>query len=121
MDYDFLRDITGQVHVTCSMGHEAIGHWFNEEVKGDLGLLDQVEANVCRLTGGQESWQSIGHAYTFWTDGEEVIIRANEIAFVTEELEPGLSYYDEESLSLCGREDFLQLLNHYRDFHTRNI
>lgn len=33
MDYEFLRDITGVVKVRMSMDHEAIGHWFNEEVK----------------------------------------------------------------------------------------
>src|SRR5476651_589920 len=117
MDYDFIRDISGQVNVTFSMGHEAIGHWFNQEVKGDLALLDQVEANLRRLAGGQDSWQRIGHEYTLWTDGDEVIVRANDIAFVTDELEEGLSYYDEESLSLCGSDDFLQVLTQYRDFY----
>lgn len=33
MDYEFLRDITGVVKVRMSMGHEVVGHWFNEEVK----------------------------------------------------------------------------------------
>jgi uncharacterized protein YacL (UPF0231 family) len=37
MDYEFLRDITGVVKVRMSMDHEAIGHWFNEEVKGSAG------------------------------------------------------------------------------------
>ena len=36
MDYEFLRDITGVVKVRMSMDHEAIGHWFNEEVKDNL-------------------------------------------------------------------------------------
>jgi len=27
-----------------------------------------------------------------------------------------MSYYDEESLSLCGVEDFLQVVKAYRDF-----
>lgn len=36
MDYEFLRDITGVVKVRMSMDHEAIGHWFNEEVKAIL-------------------------------------------------------------------------------------
>ena len=31
MDYEFLRDITGVVKVRMSMGHEVVGHWFNEE------------------------------------------------------------------------------------------
>ena len=33
MDYEFLRDVTGVVKVRMSMGHEVVGHWFNEEVK----------------------------------------------------------------------------------------
>jgi uncharacterized protein YacL (UPF0231 family) len=31
-------------------------------------------------------------------------------------MEEGMSYYDEESLSLCGVEDFLQVVAAYRDF-----
>ena len=43
MDYEFLRDITGVVKVRMSMGHEVVGHWFNEEVKDNLALLDEVD------------------------------------------------------------------------------
>ena len=43
MDYEFLRDITGVVKVRMAMGHEVVGHWFNEEVKENLALLDEVE------------------------------------------------------------------------------
>ncbi len=50
MDYEFLRDITGVVKVRMSMGHEAVGHWFNEEVKENLALLDEVEAAGLALT-----------------------------------------------------------------------
>ncbi len=45
MDYEFLRDITGVVKVRMSMGHEVVGHWFNEEVKENLALLDEVETH----------------------------------------------------------------------------
>jgi len=76
MDYEFLRDITGVVKVRMSMGHEAVGHWFNEEV----------------------------------------MVRANQLEFSGDEMEEGMSYYDEESLSLCGVEDFLKVVNAYRDF-----
>ncbi|WP_406701859.1 YacL family protein [Sodalis sp.] len=30
-----LRDATGQIIVKFSVGHEAIWHWLNDEVKGD--------------------------------------------------------------------------------------
>ncbi len=38
LDYEFLRDITGVVKVRMSMGHEVVGHWFNEEVKENAGF-----------------------------------------------------------------------------------
>ncbi|WP_105573603.1 protein YacL [Cronobacter sakazakii] len=116
MDYEFLRDITGMVKVRLSMGHEALGHWFNEEVKGNLALLDEVEAAARDVKGSERQWQKTGHEYTLWLDGEEVMVRANQLEFSGDEMEEGMSYYDEESLSLCGVEDFLQVVQAYRDF-----
>ena len=57
MDYEFLRDITGVVKVRMSMGHEVVGHWFNEEVKENLALLDEVEDAARTLKGSERSWQ----------------------------------------------------------------
>ncbi|CAJ0999325.1 hypothetical protein NVIRENTERO_03776 [Sodalis praecaptivus] len=46
-------------------------------------------------------------------------MRANGISIECDDLEEGLSYYDEESLSLCGSDDFLLMLKRYRQFmHT---
>jgi len=108
MDYEFLRDITGVVKVRMSMGHEVVGHWFNEEVKENLALLDEVEQAAHALKGSERSWQRAGHEYTLWMDGEEVMVRANQLEFAGDEMEEGMNYYDEESLSLCGVEDVLQ-------------
>lgn len=55
MDYEFLRDITGVVKVRMSMGHEVVGHWFNEEVKENLALLDEVEDAARTLKGSERS------------------------------------------------------------------
>lgn len=81
MDYEFLRDITGVVKVRMSMGHEVVGHWFNEEVKENLALLDEVEQAARALKGSERSWQRAGHEYTLWMDGEEVMVRANQLEF----------------------------------------
>ncbi|MGL6020757.1 MAG: protein YacL [Gibbsiella quercinecans] len=116
MDYEFLRDVTGQVMVRFSMGHEAIGHWINEEVKGDLALLDKIEAGAEQVKGSERQWQLEGHEYTLLMDGEEVMIRANQLAFEGDEMEEGMNYYDDESLSFCGVEDFLAALKAYRAF-----
>ncbi|QED70869.1 UPF0231 family protein [Escherichia coli] len=116
MDYEFLRDITGVVKVRMSMGHEVVGHWFNEEVKENLALLDEVEQAAHALKGSERSRQRAGHEYTLWMDGEEVMVRANQLEFAGDEMEDGMNYYDEESLSLCGVEDFLQVVAAYRNF-----
>ncbi|AGR57349.1 hypothetical protein A464_163 [Salmonella bongori N268-08] len=116
MDYEFLRDVTGRVLVRMSMGHEVVGHWFNEEVKENLALLDEVEQAAHALKGSERSWQRAGHEYTIWMDGEEVMVRANQLEFTGDEMEEGMNYYDEESLSLCGVEDFLQVVKAYRQF-----
>ena len=116
MDYEFLRDITGVVKVRMSMGHEVVGHWFNEEVKENLALLDEVEQAAHALKGSERSWPRAGHEYTLWMDGEEVMVRANQLEFAGDEMEEGMNYYDEESLSLCGVEDFLQVVAAYRNF-----
>ncbi|EDP8644043.1 protein YacL [Salmonella bongori] len=116
MDYEFLRDVTGRVLVRMSMGHEVVGHWFNEEVKENLSLLNEVEQAAHALKGSERSWQRAGHEYTIWMDGEEVMVRANQLEFTGDEMEEGMNYYDEESLSLCGVEDFLQVVKAYRQF-----
>ncbi|RDT45700.1 UPF0231 family protein, partial [Escherichia coli] len=53
---------------------------------------------------------------TLWMDGEEVMVRANQLEFSGDETEEGLSYYDEERLSMCGGEDFLNVVAAYREF-----
>ena len=116
MEYEFLRDVTGIVKVRMSMDHEAVGHWFNEEVKENLALLDEVEQAAQTVKGSERQWQRAGHEYTLWFDGEEVMIRANQLEFSGEEMEEGMNYYDEESLAFCGLEDFVAVIKAYRDF-----
>ena len=116
MEYEFLRDVTGIVKVRMSMGHEVVGHWFNEEVKENLALLDEVEQAAQTVKGSERQWQRAGHEYTLWFDGEEVMIRANQLEFSGEVMEEGMNYYDEESLAFCGLEDFLAVIQAYRLF-----
>lgn len=116
MEYELLRDVTGQLKMRMSMGHEAVGHWFNEEVKQDLALLTEVEQAAASLKGSERQWQRVGHEYTLWMDEEEVIIRANQLNFDGDQLEEGMSYYDEESLSFCGVDDFLRVVVAWREF-----
>ncbi|MGP2731207.1 YacL family protein, partial [Serratia marcescens] len=84
--------------------------------KGDFNLLDRIEAGAAEVKGSERQWQLEGHEYTLLMDGEEVMIRANQLEFEGDEMEEGMNYYDEESLSFCGVEDFLLVLKAYRSF-----
>ena len=81
-----------------------------------LPVVDTVEQAARSVIGSERHWQHTGHEYTLWLDGEEVMIRANQLDFSGDEIEEGMCYYDEESLSLCGVEDFLRVVNAYRTF-----
>ncbi len=121
MDYQFFQDITGKVSAKFSMDHEAVGYWLNEEVKGDLGLLENIESNYESLKGSEKQWELIGHEYTLVLDDEEVMIRANQLTFETDGLEEGMSYYDNESIAFCGIDDFLSMISEYRIFVLENL
>ncbi|MBS2139657.1 YacL family protein, partial [Escherichia coli] len=69
-----------------------------------------------RNEGGGGGGERAGEENTRWMDGEEVMVRANQLEFAGDEMEEGMNYYDEESLSLCGVEDFLQVVAAYRNF-----
>jgi uncharacterized protein YacL (UPF0231 family) len=50
-----------------------------------------------------------GNKYTLWLDGEEVMIRANQLEFSGDEMEEGMNYYDEKcpaALLLAGPTGF---------------
>lgn len=72
MDYEFLRDITGVVKVRMSMGHEAVGHWFNEEVKENLALLDEVEqaAETVKAVNAPATRRARIHPVDGWRRGD---------------------------------------------------
>ncbi|MDC9580966.1 YacL family protein [Xenorhabdus sp. PR6a] len=116
MEYEFMQDLTGQVTSSFSMDHEAIGHWLNEEVKGDLRVLDKITAALQEIKGSERQWQLAGHEYTLLMSEGEIMIRANQLELDTEVIEEGMSYYDNESLAFCGTDDFIDMLAHYRGF-----
>lgn len=116
MEYQFVKDIEGRVRVSMSMDHEVIGQWFNEEVHDNPQLLEQVEQAAEQLKGTEQQWQHVGREYTIALNDDEVMIQANLLAIAVDELEEGMSYYDQESLAFCGFEDFFALVAAYRQF-----
>jgi hypothetical protein len=49
--YSIARSSQHHRVTLSAMDHEAVGHWFNEEVRDDPGLLDEVEAAIEDVKG----------------------------------------------------------------------
>ena len=73
MDYEFQRDLTGGILARFSMDHEAIGYWLNDEIQGDISLIDQIFEEMEGIKGSERQWELIGKEYSLSIDDEEVI------------------------------------------------
>lgn len=116
MEYEFRSTPTGGVNVRMSMGHEALAAWFNEEVDGDLRKLDEIEKALNDAPRSRQDTCYPGREYSLWIDNEEVSVNANRLNDEDDEPEEGMNYYDQESQSCCGIEDFLSVVAAYRHF-----
>ena len=98
------------------MGHEAIGHWLNEEVESLPKLLALLDNALCCISSSAETWHHPGREYSIWITSNEVLVQANSLNLPTEALEEGMSYYDSEQRAECGVDDFLALIRAYQAF-----
>lgn len=119
MDFQFSFDTFGKPIARCSMDHEAVANWINSEIDGDLHKLNELLQLVNNIQQHPHIYTDhllIGREFSLSLNNEEVMIQANHLNFSQETLEEGLNYYDQESLSFCGLDDFEHFLLQYRTF-----
>ncbi|MGF1680710.1 YacL family protein [Photobacterium makurazakiensis] len=121
MDYDFKKNtLDGSYHATFSMGHEALGRWLLEEIGKNFERMDEVMFQLGALKNSTQEWRLIGDELTLTLQDNEALIQANFLFSQDDtELEDDFDFYDEESLALCGFEDFELVLQAWRAFVTR--
>ena len=119
MEYEFQRNtLTGTLVADFSMGQEALGFWFVEE----LGECSEKYEAICQVIAKLQlnqlkHWHMVGKALSIELDDEQVRVFANEIESGEEfELEDALSLYDGESEAFCGLADFHLALQSWREF-----
>lgn len=120
MEYQFTHTMHGVI-ARCSMDHEAFARWLNTEITPrpqDLALIfEQIE--LCRQTYPNfYEWLFEGKEYTLYINGDEVMVKANNLedTFDEAEMESGFHFYDQESLAFCGLDDFEKFLKGYQTF-----
>ena len=119
MDYEFKKNMfDGQYLCRCSMGHEIIGRWLQEEIGTDSIKINRVFELIeqAKIHSVQEH-KLLGREVTMLICGDEVMVQENTLThpIAADDLEE-LAVYDCESAGCCGIEDFEQLMMQWREF-----
>lgn len=118
MDYDFSFDEYDKPIAEFSMGHEAMGSWFSEELGANQQRIEEIIDIVDQLIHRRIQQRQIeGTEYQLRMSQEDVEVRALSLELdIDEELPEDTNLYDEESFSECGLEDFQQALISWQEF-----
>ncbi|NOI90671.1 UPF0231 family protein [Vibrio splendidus] len=119
MEFEFTRNtLMGEYYVKCSMGHEIVGRWLQEEIGKDKQKLDHVMALI------EQSRQDLSNEVTLL--GKEISLAINEddvtiqenVLAHEQEMEEGceFDFYNCESQASCGIDDFERLIERWMDF-----
>ncbi len=119
MEFEFIRNtLMGEYYVKCSMGHEIVGRWLQEEIGKDPAKIHQVEALIEQAFSSPAQEHSLtGTEISVMIHGDEVLVQENILTHRYElELESEFDFYDSESTASCGIEDFMTLIEQWKDF-----
>lgn len=118
MDYDFSFDEYDKPVAEFSMGHEAMGSWFSEELGANQQRIEEIIDIIDQLIHRRIQQRQIeGAEYQLRMGQEDVEVRALSLELdIDEELPEDTNLYDEESFSECGLEDFQQALISWQEF-----
>ncbi|ENS5607828.1 YacL family protein [Vibrio mimicus] len=119
MEFEFIKNtLLGEYAVKCSMEHQIVGRWLQEEIGQDQAKINQVLALIeqAEQSPAQEFLWT-GREISLMVQGDEVQVQDNALAYDAEhELESDFFLYDSESVATCGREDFIALLTQWQNF-----
>ncbi len=110
----------GDYLVKCSMGHEIVGRWLQEEVGKDWTKIAQVELLLERARQTPLNDHCLeGQEISLHIQGDEVLIEENVLGHgITMEQNSEFDFYDSESTATCVFEDFEQLIEQWKRFLT---
>ncbi|MDG3087162.1 YacL family protein [Vibrio hannami] len=119
MEFQFTKNsLTGGLHIKCSMGHEVVARWLEEELTTNKQKVTELLVSVGELKSGDIQELTIrGTEISAYLTTEEVVIQENVLAYGEEmEADSEFDFYDSESTSACGLEDFEDLLKSLLEF-----
>ena len=120
MDYQFKINMDGLAEARFSMGHEAIGRWFSEELATNQNKIQQLLDMVTQVEQQlRQNTHQIGHELELHISREQVQISALEFD-PDIELPEDMEQYEHESNAECGLPDFKVVLQAWQEY-TKSI
>ena len=118
MDYDFQNDYMGYPSAKFSMGHEAFGRWFTEELSNNKNLLEKILSSISQIENNLIFEKHFrGQVFELTVDLEQASVRALSLTNDSEEeLDDNLELFDQELISDCGFPDFKEALISWQEF-----
>lgn len=118
MDYDFSFDEYDKPIAEFSMGHEAMGSWFSDELGKNQQQIEELLDIIDQLLHRRIQQRKIeGTEFQLRLNQEEAEVRALSLNLdIDEELPEDTNLYDEELFSDCGLEDFQEVLSSWQEF-----
>lgn len=118
MDYDFSFDEYDRPVAEFSMGHEAIGTWFNDELGKNEQRIEEIIEVLDQLVNRRIQQRHIeGSEFQLRMNQENIEVIALSLGLeVDEELPENTNVYEDESFAECGLEDFQEALISWQEF-----
>ncbi|CAM2847681.1 YacL family protein [Vibrio rarus] len=119
MEFEFKRAF-GVYSIQCSMGHEIVGRWLQEEIGRDTEKLQQVFELINNAqTSSTQLLTLPGVEISLAIEMGEVTVQENVLQQQQDqEFEPDMDFYNSESSAVCGLEDFSILIHQWQRFLT---
>ena len=126
LEFEFRKDMTGELRASFSMGHEAMAAWLQEEVGRRVTVLPELYTAIARLQA-RELWEYTleGEEYSLKLSRSEAQAYNSRIDFNSacdegfDSLGEDMDFYDEESRASCGLDDFKAMLVEWEQFIKR--
>ncbi|MBF8999259.1 MULTISPECIES: YacL family protein [Vibrio] len=122
MEFEFTKNtLLGEYQVKCSMEHQIVGRWLQEEIGRDCTKIDhifQLIEQAHQYPANELKWS--GKEISLLLCDSEVTVQENTMmAGFEEDIDSEFSLYESESSAQCGLEDFESLLEQWKTFIAR--
>lgn len=118
MEFEFVRNtLMGEYYVKCSMGHEIVGRWLQEDIGKNqesiqqvLDLIEQAKQHPSK------EFKLSGREISLSIQQFDVLVEEHVLTQEQELDSEEFDFYNSESTATCGLEDFHSLIEQWQEF-----